>query len=132
VRPLSDAALARLRTHAWKGNIRELENCIHRAVLLATGDEVGPDAIMLQAGGGRPASAQGDGAAVLVGRTVAEVERYLILDTLHHTLGNRTHAATILGISIRTLRNKLRQYGDEGVLIPPPGAGASAALGEPA
>ena len=64
------------------------------------------------------------GAALpLVGRTVAEVERQLILDTLHHTLGNRTHAATILGISIRTLRNKLRQYGDEGVPIPAPSGG---------
>ena len=46
----------------------------------------------------------------LVGRTVADVERDLILDTLDHCLGNRTHAANILGISIRTLRNKLREY----------------------
>ncbi|HEX6142577.1 MAG TPA: helix-turn-helix domain-containing protein [Geminicoccaceae bacterium] len=51
---------------------------------------------------------------------MAEVQRDLILDTLRHTLGNRTHAATILGISIRTLRNKLRQYGEGGVRIPPP------------
>ena len=46
----------------------------------------------------------------LVGRTVAEVERDLILETLKHCLGNRTHAANILGISIRTLRNKLNEY----------------------
>ena len=57
----------------------------------------------------------------LVGRTVADVERDLIIDTLEHCLGNRTHAANILGISIRTLRNKLRQYTDEGVPVPPPG-----------
>ena len=50
----------------------------------------------------------------LVGRTVADVERDLILDTLDHCLGNRTHAANILGISIRTLRNKLREYSDAG------------------
>ena len=50
----------------------------------------------------------------LVGRTVADVERDLILDTLDHCLGNRTHAANILGISIRTLRNKLREYADSG------------------
>jgi DNA-binding NtrC family response regulator len=56
-----------------------------------------------------------------VGRTVAEVERDLILDTLDHCLGNRTHAANILGISIRTLRNKLKQYTDEGVSVPMPG-----------
>ena len=52
--------------------------------------------------------------ARLVGRTVAEVERDLILDTLDHCLGNRTHAANILGISIRTLRNKLKQYAERG------------------
>ena len=59
----------------------------------------------------------------LVGRTVAEVERDLILETLKHCLGNRTHAANILGISIRTLRNKLNEYSGEGVPIPPPNGG---------
>ena len=57
----------------------------------------------------------------LVGRTVADVERDLILDTLDHCLGNRTHAANILGISIRTLRNKLREYGEAGLPVPQPG-----------
>ena len=57
----------------------------------------------------------------LVGRTVADVERDLILDTLGHCLGNRTHAANILGISIRTLRNKLREYGQSGLQVPQPG-----------
>ena len=56
--------------------------------------------------------------AHLVGRTVADVERDLILNTLEHCLGNRTHAANILGISIRTLRNKLKAYSQEGVQIP--------------
>ena len=59
----------------------------------------------------------------LVGRTVAEVERDLILQTLKHCLGNRTHAANILGISIRTLRNKLNVYASDGAPIPPPGGG---------
>ena len=58
----------------------------------------------------------------LVGRTVADVERDLILETLKHCLGNRTHAANILGISIRTLRNKLNEYADGGLPIPPPGS----------
>lgn len=62
----------------------------------------------------------------LVGRTVADVERDLIIDTLKHCLGNRTHAANILGISIRTLRNKLKQYTDEGVPVPLPAGGDSA------
>jgi DNA-binding NtrC family response regulator len=57
--------------------------------------------------------------ANLVGRTVADVERDLIINTLDHCLGNRTHAANILGISIRTLRNKLHQYTEEGVAVPP-------------
>ena len=57
----------------------------------------------------------------LVGRTVAEVERDLILDTLDHCLGNRTHAAKILGISIRTLRNKLSEYTGAGIAVAEPG-----------
>ena len=60
-------------------------------------------------------------AAVVVPPRVADVERDLILDTLDNCLGNRTHAAKILGISIRTLRNKLNQYTDEGVPVPSPG-----------
>ena len=54
----------------------------------------------------------------LVGSTVADVERDLIIETLKHCLGNRTHAANILGISIRTLRNKLKQYDEEGTVVP--------------
>ena len=57
----------------------------------------------------------------MVGSTVAQVEQGLIIDTLEHCLGNRTHAANILGISIRTLRNKLKQYTDQGVSVPLPG-----------
>ena len=56
--------------------------------------------------------------APLVGRTVAAVERELILETLRHCRGNRTHAARILGISIRTLRNKLNEYAGDGMVIP--------------
>ena len=63
----------------------------------------------------------------LVGRTVADVERDLILETLKHCLGNRTHAANILGISIRTLRNKLNEYSADGVPVPPPGMAAKSA-----
>jgi two-component system response regulator FlrC len=59
-----------------------------------------------------------ESSATPVGRKLAQVERDLILDTLKHCLGNRTHAANILGISIRTLRNKLREYACAGLLIP--------------
>jgi len=58
-----------------------------------------------------------------VGQTVAGMERKLIIDTLKHTLGNRTTAANILGISIRTLRNKLKQYQEEGFDVPPSNLG---------
>ncbi len=57
----------------------------------------------------------------LVGQTIADVERHLILDTLAFCLGNRTHAARILGISIRTLRNKLNEYMEAGIAVPEPG-----------
>lgn len=62
----------------------------------------------------------------LVGCTLADVERDLILDTLDHCLGNRTHAAKILGISIRTLRNKLSEYTTAGIMVPEPGQARTA------
>lgn len=136
-KPLSHMGLQSLRSHAWPGNVRELENTLHRAVLLAMDDEIGPEAIVLPDGsqpgvtqrpsigevaGSIESGAMGeDGTDHLVGRTVADVEQQLILDTLNHCLGNRTHAANILGISIRTLRNKLKAYTEEGVMVPGPG-----------
>jgi DNA-binding NtrC family response regulator len=135
VRPISAEARRALSLHRWPGNVRELENTIHRAVLLSTGPEIGVDGI-LTPDGARLDQARGPTGAVahaalaaeqmtraLVGRTVADVERDLILETLKHCLGNRTHAANILGISIRTLRNKLNEYTAEGVPVPPPGGG---------
>jgi DNA-binding NtrC family response regulator len=127
-RPLDRRAIARLKSHHWRGNVRELENCIHRAVLLATGAEIGADDLVLQTGSVRDATRWGS----LVGRTIAEVERDLILRTLRYTTGNRTIAAAILGISIRTLRNKLRQYGEEGLAVPPPSVGPSEPLAKSA
>ncbi|NIY77801.1 sigma-54-dependent Fis family transcriptional regulator [Thalassospira sp. HF15] len=200
VRPISPLAIQRLLSHHWRGNVRELENTMHRAVLIAGPDEIGPEAIMLSGSGKSeptaaapqapspaptapaaparassayananaaygaassayqpsaptpppapsapaeeaPAADQGSDSSdssdsasdegtgngsmtsALVGRTVADVERDLIIDTLKHCFGNRTHAANILGISIRTLRNKLRQYNDEGLAVPAPGDG---------
>ena len=139
--PIGTQAMDLLRSHAWRGNVRELENTMHRAVLLAQGNEIGTEAIVLSGGGqdevasvaataaaavrengAEPELADGENPTKgLVGRTVAEVERDLIIDTLQHCLGNRTHAANILGISIRTLRNKLKQYNEEGVSVPLPG-----------
>jgi DNA-binding NtrC family response regulator len=139
LRPLSTEARRTLSLHRWPGNVRELENTIHRAVLLSSGTEIGVDGILTPDGArldqARPSGALGADAAAyaalaaeqvtraLVGRTVADVERDLILETLKHCLGNRTHAANILGISIRTLRNKLNEYAADGTPVPPPGGG---------
>ncbi len=129
-RPLSDVALAKLTGYHWPGNVRELENTMHRTVLLATGDAIEPDNILLQgtpAGTETPAAkpelVSSKPASGLVGRTVDSVEQELILDTLNYCLGNRTHAANILGISIRTLRNKLKAYSEQGAAVPPPPTG---------
>ena len=136
-RPLSQAAKTQITARDWPGNVRELENAMHRAVLLATGAEIGADAIRMPDGsafsgsGGiaRQAAQAAEVATRLVGKTVAEVEQDLILDTLDHCLGNRTHAANILGISIRTLRNKLKLYSDHGVDVPAPGETRAGAAG---
>ncbi|MBV9995077.1 MAG: sigma-54-dependent Fis family transcriptional regulator [Caulobacteraceae bacterium] len=138
-RPISAAARQRLLAHRWPGNVRELENAMHRAVLLSSGSEIEEFAIRLPDGAPMPVAGSGAETArtasmaaeaanrAFVGQTVAAMEQQLILDTLGHCLGNRTHAANILGISIRTLRNKLKEYGDAGVAVPPPQGAASAA-----
>ncbi len=149
-RAIGPEARRALVGHRWPGNVRELENAMHRAVLLASGSEIDVEAIRLPDGrpllGGEGASTPaastydagvaGQAAQVadavtrsFVGQTVAEMEKTLILDTLSHCLGNRTHAATILGISIRTLRNKLNEYADQGTPIPAPQSGVAAAYG---
>ena len=108
---------------------------MHRAVILARSEEISVDD--LRTPDGRPVQANTldataeravsaaetaiKSAAVRVGQTVAEVEQDLILSTLDHCLGNRTHAANILGISIRTLRNKLAAYKDAGIDVAAPG-----------
>ena len=137
-RPLSPAARERLTASPWRGNVRELENAVHRAVILSTGPQIDADAVRApEAAAAAPAlpagaddvaaraaqAAHGAVASALVGHTVAQVEQQLILDTLSHTLGNRTHAAVILGISIRTLRNKLNEYAAAGVPVPAPQSG---------
>ena len=132
MRDISREAEEKLLNYLWPGNVRELENTMHRAVLLAAGDEIGEEAIVLtdpnavinfdvnlpaMSGGAKPEETP------LYGKTVAGAERELIIDTLKHTFGNRTQAANILGISIRTLRNKLKQYEEAGYQVPPASMG---------
>ena len=157
VKPLSPTAQTAIREARWRGNVRELENTMHRAVLLALGPQIEAADIRLPDGsvmgadaapgrgpardgagsgpgpapvcGSSPAAEMARHASVmaesvsrsLVGRTIEAVEQEMILETLRHCLGNRTHAAQILGISIRTLRNKLNAYTASGVDVPAPG-----------
>ena len=118
----SPAAEAALAAYAWPGNVRELQNLVERAVILAEGPVVGCETLGLPAGGAAargwtreaaPADARPSAPARLPGEALPsldEMEKQHILLALDHTGGNRTQAANLLKISIRTLRNKLHQY----------------------
>jgi two-component system response regulator FlrC len=123
VREFGEESKARLLARSWKGNVRELENVIERAVLLASGNVVQPQDIVSDTGENvraeEPASlvkpspglvGGGGGEGVVPTMSIWEMERALIFQTLERVNGNRTHAAKLLDISIRTLRNKLREY----------------------
>lgn len=106
---ISSEALSQLRSWDWPGNIRELENVVERAVTLATSSSIDSFCIRFESPDQVEASDFGPG------MSLSEVERRLILQTLELTAQNRTRAAQMLGISIRTLRNKLNEYKDGGV-----------------
>jgi transcriptional regulator with PAS, ATPase and Fis domain len=115
---LSAEALSLLGAHDWPGNIRELENAIERAVITAKGSEVLASDIHLErrsslsmTGVLGDSSVEGvDGKSWLPGKTLDDIERSVIIEALTYHQGNRTHTAKALGISIRTLRNKLADY----------------------
>ncbi len=108
VQGVSPEASEYLITLPWKGNVRELENTVERAVLLCTGKEVTRQSLLLDDMAVKP---PGEKPASLTGTApLKDVEREQILKALDETDGNRTYAAKILGISVRTLRNKLQEY----------------------
>ena len=114
---LSSQALRALQGHSWPGNVRELENAMQRAVIVCSGvkEEVDSEDIFVPAAATVPTPDQTP--SVQAGATVREMEKELILATLQRTDGNRTEAAKLLGISLRTLRNKLNEYKAEGVEV---------------
>ena len=117
---LSAPAIAKLRTHSWRGNVRELDNCIQRAAILAMGDEVDDFAIRFDdvSAADRPLAAQNNLAMPALGGDLKARERELILDALRAVDGNRKKACERLGISGRTLRYKLAKFREEGVALP--------------
>lgn len=102
---ISEETIDLLKKYYWKGNVRELENVIERAVVLCDGDVILPKNLFMNEEFDNEESI-----SVRAGVSLREMERQLIFKTLDEVGGNRTHAAKILGISIRTLRNKLNEY----------------------
>ncbi len=127
VSDLAPAVLESLQRHNWPGNVRELRNVLERAVILSGEGTVelkhlpaflqgrAPMApglsIQSAAVPAAPASDEPEGVKFHIGTTVEEAEKGLILRTLEHTRNNKTRAAEILGISLKTLHNKLKEYG---------------------
>lgn len=98
----TDEAAEFLKTRRWKGNIRELENAVHRAVLIARGELIGVEDLMLEGAVSQTTPNEG---------SIKDMEMDLIVKTLETTSGNKTRAARLLGVSVRTIRNKLNGYG---------------------
>ena len=112
VKGLTKQASSILSNHSFPGNVRELENIIHRAVLLADSDLIEPENLMLDLSDSNtlpPEITEGDEPESEPG-SLRDMEQKMIYKALGQTEGNRTHAAKILGISVRTLRNKLNEY----------------------
>jgi len=107
---LTSQAIDALHQYPWPGNARELENCMHRAFLMAVDEAIRPEHLCLEAEMVQQEQAAAQDDAVQAGVTIRDMERALIEKTLLHVRGNRTEAAQLLGISIRTLRNKLHAY----------------------
>ncbi len=104
---LSERAMGVLLAHGWPGNIRELENSIERAIVMAQGRQIEPRDLPQEIRQGRR---PGDGMPSVPGSTLDEIERYVILTTLEHTGGSTSKAARLLGISTRKVQYRLSEY----------------------
>jgi transcriptional regulator with PAS, ATPase and Fis domain len=128
VTEISPETLECLRRHNWPGNVRELRNVLERAVILAGEGSIelknlpaflqNRTATVPGVAPAAPVPAEDpDGVKFQIGTTVEEAEKGLILRTLEHTRNNKTRAAEILGISLKTLHNKLKEYGSKELII---------------
>ncbi len=108
-RKLSPSAIEKLEHYSWPGNVRELRNVVQRACIMADGESITASCIPFDV----PVRAERS-ITVTVGTTIEEVERQLILATLDAVKGHKEKAAELLGISPKTLYNRLREYGSEG------------------
>ena len=108
-------AMEAISQHPWRGNVRELENCMERTVILCEGEVLTVEELRLDGDIGEEGGME---SLDNISLTLRQMEKELILRRLNRTGGNRTRAAEMLGISVRTLRNKINQYRTEGVAIP--------------
>ena len=131
---ITQEAMDMFMHYNWRGNVRELENVVERALLLCNGKEIMPHNLLMHSQTGQgslnadlaaavslnvsssgppaalPSASNVSALGIEVGMSMKEAEKKLIFETLRETKGNRTKAAQMLGISIRTLRNKLNEY----------------------
>ena len=104
--------IAGLQRHAWPGNVRELANFMQRVITLTDTHEIGPERLQGElVGSQQPSAPRFLHTGVQAGTSIRELERRLLETTLDTTGGNRTRAAEMLGVSLRTIRNKIREYG---------------------
>jgi two-component system response regulator FlrC len=100
IKGFTDEAMDRMMRHQWKGNVRELENVVQRAVLIAKGEYIDKEDLIIE-----------DSVCGSITKgSIKDMEMEMILKTLKQTKGNKTQAARILGVSVRTIRNKLNNY----------------------
>lgn len=109
----SRAAIGTIRTHQWPGNVRELRNAVHRAFIMAD------DLVELDLAGLACPPVEGECLRVPIGTSLAEMERQAIFATLDHCAGNKRRAAEILGVSLKTLYNRLSAYQSDTAPSPP-------------
>jgi transcriptional regulator with PAS, ATPase and Fis domain len=113
---LSPAALEALQFHSWPGNVRELRNVIERAVIICSGEQIERHHFAPYPIEQRERLRNEDTLSLPVGTPLEEVERQMIMRTLQKTKNNKTRAAELLGISLKTLHNKLNLYRERGLL----------------